>query len=141
MRSRRVLRLLWKGHRFWWRVSGGRLGTRVAGLPVAELITIGRRSGEPRSVLVNYIDHPNGYVVIASNAGSPTPPAWWLNLETTPRAEVMRKGRRERVTPRVLEGDERELAWTAAVAANADYATYAEVAGRPIPVVLLQRSG
>ncbi len=90
-------------------------------------------------MLVNYVDHPDGYVVIASNAGSPNPPAWWRNLEATPRAEVMRKGVREAVTPRVLEGDERERAWSSAVEANRDYATYAEVAGRPIPVVLLER--
>lgn len=140
MRDRRTLRRLWRLHRLVWRISGGRLGAKVAGLPVVELITTGRTSGERRSVLVNYVDHPNGYIVIASNAGAPTPPAWWRNLEATPRAQVMRKGVREPVTPRVLEGEERERAWNAAVRANHDYATYAEVAGRPIPVVLLERT-
>jgi F420H(2)-dependent quinone reductase len=140
MRDRRKLRRLWKLHRFVWRISGGRLGTKVAGLPVVELITTGRTSGERRSVLVNYVDQPNGYIVIASNAGAPTPPAWWRNLEARPRAEVMRKGVRGTVTPRLLEGADRERAWDAAVRANHDYAIYAEVAGRPIPVVLLERT-
>ncbi|HEY7478690.1 MAG TPA: nitroreductase family deazaflavin-dependent oxidoreductase [Actinomycetota bacterium] len=141
MRNRRALGLLWKVHRFTWRVSGGRIGTRVAGLPILELITTGRRSGQPRSVLLNYLDDPAGYAVIASNAGSSSPPAWWRNLEATPTAVVRRRGRRQPVTPRVLEGEARERVWSAAVAANGDYATYAEEAGRPIPVVLLEPTG
>jgi deazaflavin-dependent oxidoreductase (nitroreductase family) len=137
-RSRRVLRLLWVSHRFWWRISDGRIGARAAGLPVLELITRGRRSGRPRSVLLNFVSHRDGFVVVASNAGSEQPPAWWLNLQGEPTALVRRDGREYQARARELFGDERDDLFRAFVRRNRAYARYAETAGRPIPVVLLQ---
>jgi deazaflavin-dependent oxidoreductase (nitroreductase family) len=132
------MRWLWAGHRFWWRVSGGRIGRRVAGLPVLELVTVGRRSGEPRSVLLNFVKHPDGYVVVASNAGAASPPAWWRNLGADPDATIVHEGARAAVRASALEGPERGRAWSSFVAANPDYARYAAEAGREIPVVLLR---
>ena len=83
-----LLSFQWKLHKLVWRVSGGRLGTKVVGLPVLELVTTGRKSGEPRSVLLNYLDAAAGYAVIASNAGDDRPPLWWLNLQANPEALV-----------------------------------------------------
>ena len=68
--SRRSMRIMWKLHHFGYRVSGGRIGAKISGLPVLELTTIGRTSGRARSVLLTYLKDPRGYVVIASNAGS-----------------------------------------------------------------------
>jgi F420H(2)-dependent quinone reductase len=133
------MRWLWKAHRSWWRISGGHLGRRAAGLPVLELITTGRRSGEPRSVLLNFVNHPDGWAVVASNAGASTPPAWWRNLEAHPEAVVMLTGERTVVRASALDGHERDQAWRAFVTANADYERYAAEAGREIPVVLLRR--
>ena len=82
--SRRSMRIMWKLHRFGYRVSGGRIGAKVSGLPVLELTTVGRTSGQARSVLLTYLKDPRGYVVIASNAGSTEDPAWWRNLRVAP---------------------------------------------------------
>lgn len=139
--SRTVLRWLWRGHRFWWRVSGGRIGGRVRGLPVLELTTTGRRSGEPRTVLLSYVPRPDGFGVIASNAGSDHDPAWWLNLRASAEGRVRLAGERAVVEPVVLDGHERAEVWDAAVRANPDYAGYAARTGRPIPMVLLRRRG
>jgi F420H(2)-dependent quinone reductase len=133
------MRWLWRGHRLWWRISGGRIGGWAAGLPVLELITTGRRSGEPRSVLLNFVNHPDGWVVVASNAGAASPPAWWRNLEAQPEAAVVRAGERTAVRAEPLGGDDRDHAWEAFVAANPAYGGYAAEAGRDIPVVLLRR--
>jgi deazaflavin-dependent oxidoreductase (nitroreductase family) len=132
------MRWMWRGHRLWWRVSGGRLGNRVRGLPVLELTTTGRRSGEPRSVLLNYLPHGGGFAVIASNAGAADDPAWWSNLRAEPRGEVRTRAGRVPVAAELLDGPGREEVWAAAVRANPDYAGYAMAAGRPIPVVLLR---
>jgi deazaflavin-dependent oxidoreductase (nitroreductase family) len=139
LRSRSVLRSFWKLHRFWWRVSGGRIGARVGGLPVLELIATGHRSGEHRSVLLTYLEDPRGFVVIASNAGSDRPPAWWQNLQADPNAVVRRAGRRFDVTARELEGQQREGPWAAAVRENPEYESYRTATSRPIPVILLER--
>jgi deazaflavin-dependent oxidoreductase (nitroreductase family) len=132
------MRWMWRAHRFWWRVSGGRIGGRIRGLPVLELTTTGRRSGEPRTVLLSYVPRPDGFGVIASNAGSRHDPAWWSNLRARPRAEVRTRAGRTSVVAEVLEGVARDEVWAAAVRANADYEGYATAAGRVIPVVLLR---
>jgi deazaflavin-dependent oxidoreductase (nitroreductase family) len=138
--GRSTLKILWKLHLFWWRISGGRIGAFVTGLPVLELVTTGRTSEEPRSVLLNHVEHERGWVVVASNAGSDTAPAWCRNLEANPDATVRLRATRASVHARVLEGDERGRAWSAFVAANHDYADYEAATARPIPVVLLERT-
>jgi deazaflavin-dependent oxidoreductase (nitroreductase family) len=78
--------------------------------------------------------------VIASCLGEPRHPAWWLNLEADPEAEVLVAGRREKVRATKVEGPEREKLWDMVVAANADYAEYATRTTRRIPVVRLSPS-
>jgi deazaflavin-dependent oxidoreductase (nitroreductase family) len=136
--NRRLLRWQWRGHRFWWRVSRGRIGATVRGLPVLELVTTGRASGQPRSVLLSYVADPAGFIVAGSNAGATTAPAWWRNLQAAPRAVVAVRARRAPVVAVELMGEERETAWASFVRANEDYATYASAAGRAIPLVLLR---
>ena len=117
------------------------IGAKVSGLPVLELTTVGRTSGQARSVLLTYLKDPRGYVVIASNAGSTEDPAWWRNLQSHPDASVRTGMNRRQVRMRALDGDERASAWDRAVAAYGGYggyATYATTAGRAIPVVLLE---
>ena len=108
------------------------------GLPVLELSTIGRHSGERRAVLLNYIEHPDGYVVIASNAGDERDPAWWRNLVANPDATIRLGGTEATILARELEGEEREALWRRFVAANPRYEGYRQASGRHIPVVLLQ---
>ncbi len=136
--SRMSMRFIWKLHHFGYRVSGGRIGAKISGLPVLELTTIGRTSGRARSVLLTYLKDPRGYVVIASNAGSTHDLAWWRNLQSHPDASVRTGMSRRHVRMRELDGDERAREWDRAVAAYGGYATYATKAGRAIPVVLLE---
>lgn len=138
MVSRRsFLVLAWKVHKLVWRLSGGRLGTRTIGMPVLELITTGRKSGEPRSVLLTYMEHGAAYAVIASNAGHTTDPSWWRNLEAQPRATVRIQSRDILVVARRAVDEEREELWARAVATSSDYAEYAAQTDRDIPVVVL----
>jgi deazaflavin-dependent oxidoreductase (nitroreductase family) len=108
------------------------------GLPVLELITIGRQSGERRAVLLNYVEHPDGYVVVASNAGDERDPAWWRNLVAHADATVRVGGSDTGVRARELEGEDREAMWRRFVAANPRYDGYGKASGRHIPVILLQ---
>jgi deazaflavin-dependent oxidoreductase (nitroreductase family) len=133
------MRVMWKIHRFWYRVSGGRIGGRVGGLPVLELTTKGRSSGQSRHVMLTYLDDPQGFIVIASNAGDQRDPAWWRNLQAEPDATV-RIGRISyAVRMRQLEGAEREEAWRRVVAVFDGYAKYAASTTRTIPVAVLDK--
>ncbi len=146
-----VMRAQWRAHKLLWNASGGRLGGRVVGMPVLELETVGRVSGEPRRVLLTYVATPEGPAVIASNAGASTPPAWYRNLQANPRVRVREAGRWTDAVTEELTGEPRERAWDDASATYPGYRQYAEhiaasaaqegTTPRPIPVVLLRRTG
>ena len=137
VRRNAVTELFWKVHRFLFRVSGGRIGGRVIGMPVLMLTTKGRKTGEPRSNVLTYVPKGRASVVFASNAGEPRHPAWWLNLVADPHATVQRGREVIRVVAREAEGDERAALWSEAVHINAGYAEYEKRTTRRIPVVVL----
>jgi F420H(2)-dependent quinone reductase len=77
--SRSTLRLRWRIHKLVWRLSGGRLGRKVGGLPVLELTTTGRKSGEPRMILIWHITDSGGPIIAGTNAGADYDPAQVLH--------------------------------------------------------------
>ena len=80
-------------HRGLLKISGGRIGWSASGMPVVELTTIGRKSGQPRSVmLTSPVQEGTTIVVVASRGGDDTHPAWFLNLRDNPDVEVAYKG-------------------------------------------------
>jgi deazaflavin-dependent oxidoreductase (nitroreductase family) len=109
--SARALKAVGKLNVPLYRASRGRLFGQIAGTPVLLLTTVGRRSGAPRTVPVVYLPDDERLVVIGSNAGHETAPAWSLNLEANPVAEVEIGGERRNVRARVAEGEERTELW------------------------------
>jgi deazaflavin-dependent oxidoreductase (nitroreductase family) len=133
--------LLWALHRAVRRASGGRLGTSVATedrLGTLYLHTVGRKSGRPRANALFYLHDGGNVVVVASNAGADTDPAWALNLRDRPEAEVEMAGQRRPVRARPANTDEETRLWPRLVKANPDYADYSAKVDRPIPVVILE---
>jgi len=94
-----------------YRVSGGRIGGRVNRAPVLLLTTTGRKSGQKRTAPIVYLQDGENVVVINTNAGNARVPAWSLNLEANPAAEVEVGRRRYPVRGRVAEGEERADLW------------------------------
>ena len=133
-----LLKLFWRFHRSLYRASGGRLGAKVRGKQVLLLITTGRKSGQPRSSTLYTFPDRGNYVVIASNAGHPSHPAWYLNLRADPNAIVHVDGRKFRVAAREAEGEERERLWAQIIEWDPDYAEYQQRTDRLIPVVVLE---
>jgi deazaflavin-dependent oxidoreductase (nitroreductase family) len=62
------------------------------GLPAVIVTTTGAKSGEPRTVVVFGIPHPDGLSLIASNFGGAKHPAWYHNLKANPEATVSIEG-------------------------------------------------
>ncbi len=116
-------------------------GGRGMGMPLLRLTATGRSSGQPRSVLLLYLDHESGPVVIASAAGADADPQWWKNLQANPSATV-RSARHGTiaVTASELDGDDREQAWQQLVSDRPVYARYQEQTERRIPLVTLSPS-
>jgi deazaflavin-dependent oxidoreductase (nitroreductase family) len=94
-----------------YRMTRGRLLGKVGRAPVLLLTATGRRSGQSRTVPVVYLADGERLIVIGSNAGNTNTPAWSLNLQANPDAEVEVGGERRSVTARVAEGDERAELW------------------------------
>ncbi len=94
-----------------YRLSRGRVFGAFAGSPVLLLTSIGRRSGQPRTAPVLYLADGERLIVIGSNAGHEKAPAWSLNLEANPDAEVELASKRQKVRARIAAGEEREELW------------------------------
>jgi len=96
-----------------YKLSGGRIGSKVGDGPVLLLTTTGRKSGEPRTAPVLYLAHGEAMIVIDTNAGNERLPAWSHNLRAKPEAEVQVGRRKLTVTAREAEGAERKELWRA----------------------------
>ena len=103
------------------------------------LTVIGRRSGRPQEVALNYFEGDDGQpVVIASNAGDDRHPAWYVNLRAHPNAAVRLGTETRRVRARTTIGPERERLWRRVVELDPSYEEYRRRTVRPIPVVVLE---
>lgn len=78
-------------------------------------------------------------VVVASRERDDRHPAWYLNLVTEPRVEVMLRGEPPRpMNARIARPSERADLWPRITADHPNYAAYQTKTKREIPVVLLE---
>lgn len=117
--------------------SGGTKGTTLRGMPIILLTTVGAKSGKLRKTPLMRVEHDGEYAVVASLGGAPKHPVWYFNLLKSPQAELQDGPERADYTSRVVEGDEKALWWSRAVAAYPDYADYQRKTEREIPVFVL----
>jgi proline iminopeptidase len=132
-------------HRGFVRLSGGRAGTKFRGQPLILLTTKGRKTGKDRTwPLVGLpidVEHPRkGWVVVGSNGGHDTHPAWYLNLQADPAATVQAGTETTKVRSRDATAAERAVFWPKFVDTLGTYAEYQEATDREIPVVMLEAS-
>jgi deazaflavin-dependent oxidoreductase (nitroreductase family) len=130
-------------HRVLLGASGGRLGWRFSGMPVLELTTIGRKTGQPRTtMLTSPYQEGTTIVVVASRGGDDTDPAWFLNLRDDPEVTV-RFGPNPPVsmTAQIADADERARIWPIISVNHSNYAGYQRKTEREIPLVLLRPTG
>jgi len=143
MRSDLLFKAMNAVHRFLLKLSGGRLGWTAEGMPVLELTTMGRKSGQPHTVLLTSpLQEGTALVVVASRGGDIRPPSWFVNLRDNPDVEVRLQGQPiQRMRGRVATSAERERLWPRVVAAHNNYAGYQRRTTREIALVLLQPVG
>lgn len=65
----------------------------LAGLPVVDVTTTGRKSGRPRTAHLISIPVGDRLALLGTNFGQAATPAWVYNLEADPRATVTFRGR------------------------------------------------
>lgn len=123
-----------------YRATGGRLFGKIGRGPILLLTTTGRKSRQKRTAPVLYIEDAGRFVVIDTNAGNAKIPAWSLNLDADPEAEVEVRGKRLAVRARPAQGDERADLWRKHNEQYAGFDEYEEKLpdDRPITVYVLE---
>jgi deazaflavin-dependent oxidoreductase (nitroreductase family) len=127
-------------HRVGLKLTGGRAGWKLLGMPALELTTIGRKSGQPRTVmLTSPLQEGSTIAVVASRGGDDKAPAWYLNIVDNPDVEVVYQGGpKKRMKARVADAAERQRLWPLITTDHRNYAGYQKKTDREIPVVLLE---
>jgi deazaflavin-dependent oxidoreductase (nitroreductase family) len=118
-----------------FRANGGRLSGSLAASRLLLLTTRGARSGQSRTAVVGYRSHGDRYLVIASNNGAASDPAWYRNLLADPVATVEMGAEKFEVRATTAGPDER-----GEMAAEIDYLERQQtLTDREIPIVILER--
>ena len=82
-------------HRAIVHLTGGQVLGSAFGMPVVELHTVGRKSGQPRSTMLTApVTEGDRVVLVASKGGDDRDPDWYRNLIAHPDIELTMAGRR-----------------------------------------------
>ncbi|CAO1649584.1 nitroreductase family deazaflavin-dependent oxidoreductase [Salinibacterium sp. NSLL150] len=108
------VRAAWRVHRAIVKLTRSRRGLWLAEPDkwgAMRVTTVGRRTGQERSVILGYYEDGPNLVTMAMNGWGEGEPAWWLNLLAHPEATVELVTGRHCVTAAAAEGDERAALW------------------------------
>lgn len=133
-----ALKVISKIHTAIYKMSSGRLGQRLDGLDILLLTTQGRTSGRQHQTPMPYFNHPEGHLLIASNAGSTSNPAWYYNLIDHPNTSVRLRANNYQVVASILDAETREYWWQKLIVQQPRYAEYQVKTTRIIPLILLK---
>lgn len=121
--------------------SNGAGGHHYQGQDTLLLITPGRKSGKLRRTALIYGRDGERYLVVASNGGSNKHPLWYLNLLSSPSVDVQVGAEVFAAVARPADDDEKPALWQVMAAIFPTYEQFQKKTTRPIPVVIIERSG
>ena len=123
------------------RVSGGRASAPglLAGLPVLEVTTTGRRSGQPRTSYLIAVPFRDTLALLGTNFGQTSTPAWALNLEADGHATVSYRQSTCAVVARPATAAEADEVMGTADTVYVGYRKYRQrVTGRRVRIFVLE---
>jgi deazaflavin-dependent oxidoreductase (nitroreductase family) len=104
--------------------------------PALVLVTMGRKSGRRRAVVLPYFTFEGKSFVVGSKGGSPEDPDWVHNLRQNPAALVYINRQPRAVTTRIAGAAERPALWTQLVTTTPTYDAYQRGTRREIPLII-----
>jgi deazaflavin-dependent oxidoreductase (nitroreductase family) len=104
-------KLITDGNVWVLKVSKGKIGNSFLGVPVLLLTTTGRKSGQLRTQPLYYLTEGERVILVASNAGTESDPAWLLNLQADPRVTIAVEYSKSRMNGRVASEREKAQLW------------------------------
>jgi deazaflavin-dependent oxidoreductase (nitroreductase family) len=101
--------------------------------------TIGRKTGEPRTVALAWFPwHDRSKLIVAAALGGRKNPAWYYNIAASPhRLTIEYGGTVQIVDAHQLGGREREDAWQSIIRAEPQLAAMQRKTDRPFPIIRL----
>ncbi len=127
--------------RFLIRRSGGRVASRLYGLPVLLLTTTGAKSGQPRTTPLVYVRDGDDFVVTGTNFGQSAHPAWTGNLLAHPAATAEIGPERLAVTAELADQASWDRLWPRLLEIYPGYADYLRRRGQQPRMFLLHPGG
>jgi deazaflavin-dependent oxidoreductase (nitroreductase family) len=124
------------------RLSKGRTSAPevLAGLPVLDVTTTGRKSGLRRRSHLIAVPVDDTLALLGTNFGQPSTPAWVLNLEADPRATVSYRQRTLEATARPANEDEQARVLAGSAQVYGGYLKYQQrITGRRLRIFVLER--
>jgi deazaflavin-dependent oxidoreductase (nitroreductase family) len=86
---------------------------------------------------MGYTPHGNTFLVVASNRGRDTMPAWYLNLRATPEVTVEVGSRQFRARAEQVPAEERAAVWTLVTERLPEYQRLQRKTSRSFPIIRL----
>src|SRR6266478_4101185 len=118
-----------------FRANQGKVSGQLAGMPLLLLTTTGAKTGRALTKPLAYTKDGDRIFVIASFAGSPHDPAWFVNLVANPNATVELGTERFQARARVTSGEERQRLFNLQAEKLPIFHDYQKKTTRQIPVV------
>ena len=122
------------------RLSRGRTSAPevLAALPVIDVTTTGRKSGQKRRSHLIAVPIDGTLAVLGTNFGQPSTPAWVLNLEADPHASVTYRRRTLEASARPATDDEQARVLAGSAQVYGGYLKYQQrITGRRLRIFLL----
>jgi deazaflavin-dependent oxidoreductase (nitroreductase family) len=138
-----AVRSIWALQRAAYSVTRGRFGLRT---PKADrygmlrLRTVGRRTGEERKAILAYLEDGPDLILMSMNGWAEPEPAWWLNLQAHPDADVdMPDASSRAVSARLADDVERPRLWAQWDPTwGGDLDAYAAAVSHETPLIILE---
>ena len=111
---------------------------KTDGWGTLRLTTTGRRTGQPRQVIVGYFEDGRNLFTMAMNGWGVAEPSWWLNLQAHQDATVETRDGRRQVRARSAFGAERERLWSRWAEIDKNLDAYAARRPNETAVVVLE---
>ena len=123
-----------------FRARGGYVTGPLADFTLILVHHVGARSGVERVVpLVYFARSDRRWMIVASNGGSCSHPAWYYNLKAHPEVTVELGTERFRVVAEELDAEARSLVWPTIVEQSPAAGEFQRTMTRVIPVFVLTR--
>lgn len=131
-------KLITDGNVWLLKISKGKIGNSFLGVPVLLMTTTGRKSGQPRTHPLYYLRNGERVILVASNAGTESDPAWLLNMLADPGVTVDVGGVQRKMLGRVATAEEKTELWPELTSLFPSWQMMEDRSARSFKVVILE---